>query len=268
MELATYVPIGQYVQRESVVHRLDPRTKIVATTALVIVLFFVPAFAGLGSCAVAILAFLAAGRIPLLFALRSLRPVLFLLLLTVFLNMFFTGGAPSRTLFAIGPLVATEAGLHTALFIGLRLLLLVALTSLLTFTTSPVELTDGIEWLLRPLRRLGVPGHELAMMMSIALRFIPTLLEETERIMKAQMARGAEFSQGHVLARARAMIPVLVPLMLSAFRRSEDLALAMEARCYRGGRARTRMKELRWRVADGLAAVLVGAACVLFLLVR
>jgi len=268
MELATYVPIGQYVQRESVVHRLDPRTKIVATTALVIVLFFVPAFAGLGACAVAILAFLAASRIPLLFALRSLRPVVFLLLLTVFLNMFFTGGTSSRTLFAIGPLVATEAGLRAALLYGLRLLLVVALTSLLTFTTSPVELTDGIEWLLRPLRRLGVPGHELAMMMSIALRFIPTLLEETERIMKAQMARGAEFSQGHPLARARAMIPVLVPLMLSAFRRSEDLALAMEARCYRGGRERTRMKELTWRVADALAAMLVGAACVLFLLVR
>lgn len=268
MEFATYVPIGQYIQRESAVHGLDPRTKIVATGTLVIVLFFVPTFAGLGACGGVILALLVASRIPLLFALRSLRPVLFLLLLTVFLNMFFTGGVPSRTLFTIGPLVATEAGLRAALFIGLRLLLLVALTSLLTFTTSPVELTDGVEWLLRPLRRFGVPGHELAMMMSIALRFVPTLLEETERIMKAQMARGAEFSQGHILARARAMIPVLVPLMLSAFRRSEELALAMEARCYRGGRERTRMKELRWRAADGLAAVLIGAACVLFLRVR
>jgi energy-coupling factor transport system permease protein len=268
MEFATYVPIGQYLPRDSAVHRLDPRTKIVATTGLVIVLFFVPAFAGLGSFGIGILALLAVGRVPLLFALRSLRPVLFLLLLTVFLNMFFSGGEPSLTLFTIGPLVATEAGLRAALFIGLRLLLLVALTSLLTFTTSPVELTDGIEWLLRPLRPLGVPGHELAMMMSIALRFIPTLLEETERIMKAQMARGAEFGQGSVLARARALIPVLVPLMLSAFRRSEELALAMEARCYQGGAQRTRMKELRWRAADGLAAALTVAASVVMLRLR
>ncbi len=272
MEFATYVPIGQYLPRDSAVHRLDPRTKIVATTALMIALFFVPrtppSFAGLGLFGAAILAWLAIGEIPLGFALRSLRPVVFLLLLTVFLNTFFAGGELSRTLFTLGPLVATEAGLRTAAFIGLRLLLLVAVTSLLTFTTSPVELTDGVEWLLRPLRRLGVPGHELAMMMSIALRFIPTLLEETERIMKAQMARGAEFTQGNVLRRARAMVPVLVPLMLSAFRRSEELALAMEARCYRGGEQRTRMKELRWRVADGVAVALVTAACALFVRVR
>jgi energy-coupling factor transport system permease protein len=268
MEFATYVPIGQYLPRDSAVHRLDPRTKIVATTGLVIVLFFVPAFAGLGALGIAILALLVASHVPLLFALRSLRPVLFLLFLTVFLNMFFTGGEASGILFTIGPLVATEAGLSAALFIGLRLLLLVALTSLLTFTTSPVELTDGVEWLLRPLRRFGVPGHELAMMMSIALRFIPTLLEETERIMKAQMARGADFGQGSVLARARALIPVLVPLMLSAFRRSEELALAMEARCYQGGEGRTRMKELRWRAADGLAAVLTVAASLVMLRLR
>jgi len=268
MEFATYVPIGQYLPSDSAVHRLDPRTKIVATTVLMVVLFFVSTFSGLGLFGVTILAVLAFGEIPLGFALRSLRPVVFLLLLTVFLNTFFAGGAPSRTLFTVGPLVATEAGLRTALFIGLRLLLLVAVTSLLTFTTSPVELTDGVEWLLRPLRRLGVPGHELAMMMSIALRFIPTLLEETERIMKAQMARGAEFSQGNVLKRARALIPVLVPLMLSAFRRSEELALAMEARCYRGGEQRTRMKELRWRAADSVAVAVVTAACVLFLRVR
>jgi energy-coupling factor transport system permease protein len=265
MEFATYVPIGQYLQRDSAVHRLDPRTKIVATIALMIVLFFVGTFSGLGLFGAATLVLLAIGDIPLGFALRSLRPVAVLLALTVFLNTFFAGGESSRVLFTVGPLVATEAGLRAALFIGLRLLLLVAITSLLTFTTSPVELTDGVEWMLRPLRRVGVPGHELAMMMSIALRFIPTLLEETERIMKAQMARGAEFSEGNALRRAQALIPVLVPLMLSAFRRSEDLALAMEARCYRGGDERTRMKELRWRAADGLAAALVAAACAVFL---
>ncbi len=139
---------------------------------------------------------------------------------------------------------------------------------MLTFTTSPVELTDGLERLLRPLRRLGVPAHELAMMMTISLRFIPTLLEETEKIMKAQMARGAEFSQGSVVHRARAFVPVLVPLMLSAFRRSEELALAMESRCYRGGEGRTRMKELRWRSADLMAAALTAVASLLFLRIR
>jgi energy-coupling factor transport system permease protein len=152
--------------------------------------------------------------------------------------------------------------------VGLRLVLLVAVTSLLTFTTSPVELTDGLERLLRPFRRIGVPAHELAMMMTISLRFIPTLLEETERIMKAQMARGADFTQGSALRRARAFVPVLVPLMVSAFRRSEELALAMEARCYRGGEGRTRMKELRWRFADLVAFGLTAAAAVLVLRVR
>lgn len=268
MELTRYIAIGQYLPRTSRLHRLDPRTKILLVTGLMIVLFFIRSFAGFGLFAVFLLCLFLLGEIPLGYALRGLRPVVFLLLLTVVLNTFFSGAGPGPELFRLGPLIATAGGLRTGLFVGLRLLLLVTATSLLTFTTSPVELTDGLERLLRPLRRVGVPAHELAMMMTISLRFIPTLLEETEKIMKAQMARGAEFSRGPVLHRARALVPVLVPLMLSAFRRSEELALAMEARCYHGGEGRTRMKELQWRSADLMAVALTAVASLLFLRVR
>jgi energy-coupling factor transport system permease protein len=268
MELTRFVTIGQYLPRTSPVHRLDPRTKILLVTGLMIVLFFVPAFAGFGLFAAFLLGLFVLGEIPLGYALRGLRPVVFLLALTIVLNTFFAGGASGAELFRLGPLIATAGGLRTGLFVSLRLILLVAATSLLTFTTSPVELTDGLEQLLRPFRRLGMPAHELAMMMTISLRFIPTLLEETEKIMKAQMARGAEFGRGSILHRARALVPVLVPLMISAFRRSEELALAMEARCYHGGEGRTRMNELRWRRADVMAFVLAAAASALFVRIR
>ena len=268
MELTKYVPVGQYLPRPSPVHRLDPRTKILAMVALVVVLFFVRSFVGFGWFAAAVFGLFALGQISIGYAVRGLRPLIVLLLFTVVVNTVFYGGSPTTPLFAVGPLVASREGLHLGLFVGLRLILLVAVTSLLTFTTSPVELTDGLEWMLRPLRRIGVPGHELAMMVTIALRFIPTLLEETERIVKAQMARGAEFDQGNVFRRARAFIPVLVPLIYGAFRRSEELALAMEARCYQGGEGRTRMKELRWRVADAVAVVVLAAASALFIRAR
>ncbi|MDR7522160.1 MAG: energy-coupling factor transporter transmembrane component T [Armatimonadota bacterium] len=270
MGLSSAVPIGQYLPRPSPLHRLDPRTKILAATWLVVLLFVVPSFSGQGLFALGLLALLVAGQIPLGYALRGLRPIVILVGLTVVLNIFFAGGGPDggRVLFHLGPLVATERGLLTGLFLGVRLVLLVAVTSLLTLTTSPIEFTDGLERLLRPLRRIGVPAHELAMMMTIALRFVPTLLDETEKIMKAQMARGADFGRGHVLQRARAFVPVLVPLLVSAFRRSEDLALAMEARCYQGGEGRTRMNELRWRAADAAAAIVVAAASLALLRVR
>lgn len=267
MELSRYVPLGLYLQRASPLHRLDPRTKILSATLVMIVLFLIPGFTGFGLATASVLALYLLGQIPLGYALRSLRPVVILVVLTGVLNTFFAAGDPTPELFRLGPLVATQGGLRTAAFVSLRLILLVAVASLLTYTTSPVELTDGLERLLRPLRRLGVPAHELAMMTTIALRFIPTLLEETERILKAQMARGAEFERGSVLARARAFVPVLVPLMISAFRRSEELALAMEARCYRGGEGRTRMKELRWQARDLVAGLLVTFASLLFVLV-
>lgn len=260
MGISSSITIGQYLPRTSVIHRLDPRTKILITSGYVVVLFLVPSFAGMGLFVLLLLSLMAIGQIPVGYALRGLRPLVILLLLTAFLNTFFASGESSPELFRLGPLIATQGGLRTGLFVSLRLILLVVATSLLTFTTSPVELTDGLERLLRPFRRLGVPAHELAMMMTIALRFIPTLLEETEKIIKAQMARGADFDRGGLLTRARAFVPVLVPLMVSAFRRSEELALAMEARCYRGGDGRTRMKELRWRTADVVAFVVAAAA--------
>ena len=264
MELSRFVTIGQYVPRESPVHRLDPRTKIAAVTSFMVVIFVVRDFVGYGLLTLFLLGIIALARIPLGFVLRGLRPIVFLLLLTVVLNVFFSGVEGGTVVFRIWRFAATREGIIRALFIAYRLILLVGVTSLLTFTTSPVELTDGIERLLRPLRRFGVPAHELAMMMTIALRFIPTLLEETEKIMKAQMARGAVFDRGGALRRARALVPVLVPLFVSAFRRADELALAMEARCYRGGDKRTRMKELRFTPRDAAALVVTVVISVLF----
>lgn len=264
MELSRFVTIGQYVPRESPVHRLDPRTKIAAVTSFMVVIFVVRDFVGYGLLTLFLLAIIALARIPLGFVLRGLRPIVFLLLLTVVLNVFFSGVEGGTVIFRLWRFAATREGIIRALFIAYRLILLVGVTSLLTFTTSPVELTDGIERLLRPFRRVGVPAHELAMMMTIALRFIPTLLEETEKIMKAQMARGAVFDRGGALRRARALVPVLVPLFVSAFRRADELALAMEARCYRGGDKRTRMKELRFAPRDAAALVLTVVVSVLF----
>ncbi len=264
MELSRFVTIGQYVPRESPVHRLDPRTKIAGVTAFMVVIFVARDFVGYGLLTLFVLGVIVLARIPLGFVLRGLRPIIFLLLLTVVLNMFFSGVDGGTVAFRIWRLTATREGIIRALFIAVRLILLVGVTSLLTFTTSPVELTDGIERLLRPFRRIGVPAHELAMMMTIALRFIPTLLEETEKIMKAQMARGAVFDRGGVLRRARALIPILVPLFVSAFRRADELALAMEARCYRGGEKRTRMRELRFAPQDAAALAIIVVASVLF----
>ncbi|HEY6102281.1 MAG TPA: energy-coupling factor transporter transmembrane protein EcfT [bacterium] len=264
--MSRFITIGQYVPRESPVHRLDPRTKIAAVTAFMTVIFVVRDFVGYGLLALFLLAIIAVARIPIGFVLRGLRPIIFLLLLTVVLNVFFSGVDGGTVVFRIWRLTATREGIMRALFIACRLILLVGVTSLLTFTTSPVELTDGIERLLRPFRRIGVPAHELAMMMTIALRFIPTLLEETEKIMKAQMARGAVLDRGGALRRARALIPVLVPLFVSAFRRADELALAMEARCYRGGEQRTRMKELRFAPRDAAALAITVVVAILFAL--
>jgi energy-coupling factor transport system permease protein len=268
MELLRSAAIGQYIPRDSPIHRLDPRTKIGAAFVLTLVIFVLGGFAATALFAALLLALFAAGQIPLGFVLRGLRPVLFLIALTFILNLFFSGIHGGTPLVGLGPVVITAEALSRAVFIALRLILLIATTSLFTFTTSPMALTDGMERLLRPFRRIGIPGHELAMMMSIALRFIPTLLEETERIMKAQMARGASFQEGNILRRARALLPVLVPLFLSAFRRADELALAMEARAYRGGEGRTRMRELRFARRDVAAVIVTAAASAVILLPR
>lgn len=185
---------------------------------------------------------------------RGLKPIILILLFTFVLNIFMVDG---RILFTIGPLKVTDAGVYTAAFMAIRLILLIIGASLLTLTTTPISLTDGIERLLSPLALIGLPNHEIAMMMSIALRFIPTLLEETDKIMKAQQARGADFESGNIIARARSLIPILVPLFVSAFRIASDLAMAMEARCYRGGKGRTRMNGMRMKRSDYISIVLM-----------
>ncbi len=254
------ITIGQYVPVESPVHSLDPRFKILDSVALLTVLFLVSTCAGFGLVALYLAVVLVMARLPLGMVYRGLKPLFFLIALTVILNFFMTPGTPWHRL---GPLVITREGFDRGLMMGLRLFLLVMVTSLLTLSTSPIRLTDGIERLLRPFARIGMPAHELAMMMTIALRFIPTLLEETEKIIKAQKARGADFESGNFLRRAKNMVPILVPLFLSAFRRADELATAMEARCYRGGEGRTKLHELVARPADVAVFVMTVAFSVL-----
>lgn len=247
------ITIGQYIPGNSMVHRLDPRTKIIITMAYMIVLFVLNNFQGyLFPVAFILLASVLSG-ISIRYMARGLRPLIFIIALTFVLNMFMIKG---RILYEIGPFDLTYEGLYQGTFMAIRLVLLIVGTSLLTLTTSPIALTDGIERLLSPFKKIGVPAHELAMMMTIALRFIPTLLEETDKIMKAQMARGADFESGNVIRRAKNMVPLLVPLFISAFRRADDLAMAMEARCYRGGENRTRMKELRMTGLDFITYII------------
>ena len=253
------VAIGQYIPGESLVHRLDPRTKIMLSLVVVVALFIVKsawAYAALGAL---IIGTVAASHVPLKMVLRGLRPLLFVMVLTFGLHLFMDPGEP---IFRIGKIVATDKGLAQGLITVARLSLLIMATSIVTLTTSPIAFTDGLESLLKPLSFVGVPAHELAMMMTIALRFIPTLLEETDKIMKAQMARGADFETGNIAKRARAMIPILVPLFVSAFRRADELAMAMEARCYRGGQGRTRLRQLRLGALDVTVLVLVTAYAV------
>lgn len=248
------ITLGQYYPGESFIHRLDPRVKIVSTFAYIISLFLVKDFTGFAiETAFLVLVVYVSGVRPRFF-LKGLKPVFIIILFTVTVNMFMTKG---HVLFELWFLTVTREGLYNAAFMGLRLVLLILGSSLLTLTTKPISLTDGIERLLSPFRRFGLPAHELAMMMTIALRFIPTLLEETDKIMKAQMARGADFESGNLLQRAKSLIPLLVPLFISAFRIAQDLAMAMEARCYRGGDQRTRMNAMALSKTDGAASFLM-----------
>ena len=251
--LRNSVTIGQYLPGNSLVHRLDPRTKILGVLGYVVILFLIRDFAGYGMMAVITVLTAAVARLPLKMLVRGLRPVLFIIVLTVTLNAVMT---PGELLWSVGPFGVTREGLFQAAIMACRLLLLIITTSMLTLTTAPIDLTDGLEYLMGPFRRIGVPAHELAMVMTIALRFFPTLLDEAERIMKAQMARGADFQSGGFIQRAKNMVPLLVPLFVRAFRRADDLALAMEARCYRGGEGRSRFKILKLGPSD-LAAGLV-----------
>ncbi|MCD5410828.1 MAG: energy-coupling factor transporter transmembrane protein EcfT [Clostridiales bacterium] len=248
------ITIGQHYPTGSVVHKLDPRTKIIAVFVFIITLFLVDNFMAYGFVAVFVLLCIMISKIPMKYIIKGLKPLTFIILFTLMINSFMIAG---EIIISIGPLSITKEGLYQGSFMAVRLIMLVIGTSLLTLTTSPITLTDGIESLLNPLKKIGVPAHELAMMMTIALRFIPTLLEETDKIMKAQMARGADFESGSLIKRSKSLVPLLVPLFTSAFRRADDLAMAMEARCYRGGEGRTRMKQLKYYKRDFVAIVIV-----------
>jgi energy-coupling factor transport system permease protein len=246
--------IGQYYPAASPLHRVDPRAKFVAVLALAVALFTRDSFAALGVYGAAALVALGVSRVPPLWFWRSLRPILWLVALTFVAQVLFARG---EAFYSFGPIHLTRRGIELATYLSLRLVVLVFFGSLLTLTTSPISLTDALAWLGRPLRRLRVPSDELALMMTIALRFIPTLLVEIEKIMRAQKARGAEFGRGGPLRRARALVPVLVPLFVVSFRRADDLALAMEARCYQPGIRRTRLHPLVARRSDFAMLALV-----------
>ena len=246
------ITIGQYYSADSVIHRLDPRTKLIGTFCFIVILFLIKGVYGLLIAGLLLLLIVKATKIPLWYIVRGQKSIYILLMFTVVLNML---------LVKIGFITITREGIYTAVFMAMRLILLVIGCSLMTLTTTPLQLTDGLERLLRPLKKIKVPVHDISMMMSIALRFIPILMEETDKIMKAQSARGADFESGSILQRAKALIPVLVPLVISAFRRADELATAMEARCYRGDEGRTRMKELKYQKRDHIAKLIILAGC-------
>ena len=254
------ITLGQYYPGDSWIHRLDARTKIIATLLYLVELFVVNNFYGFLIAAVALFAVIAISKVPVKFIFRGLSAVFFIIAFTFVLNVFMVDG---RVLWHWKFLTITYEGLMRAFFMAVRLVLIIIGSSIMTLTTKPVELTDGLEKLLYPFSKIGLPSHEIALMMTIALRFIPTLMEETDKIIKAQQARGADFESGNLLQRAKALIPILVPLFVSSFRIAQDLALAMEARCYHGGTGRTRMNEIRFDGGDAVAAVLI----VLFLAV-
>ena len=245
------ITIGQYIAGNSIVHSLDSRIKILITILMITALFFINSFIGFAVFFLFVLLVVLLSQISVLRILKGLKPILFLVTFTLLLHIFLTKGGDVVWQWRF--ISIEEEGLFTGLFMVTRILLLIMFTSLLTLTTSPLQLTDGIEYILSPLKRFGVPASELAMMMTIALRFIPTLMEEAEKIMKAQMARGADFESGNIIKRAKNLIPLLVPLFISAFRRADDLALAMESRCYHGGEGRTRLHELKVEVRDYIA---------------
>ena len=258
------VTLGQYYPVDSAVHRLDPRIKIVLTIAMIVSVFLVQNLLGY-VCILLFLIFAShMARVPLRVMFRGLKPLRFILVLTFLLNLFFTAG---EELFHVAFITVTREGVRQAVHFSLRLIFLVLSTSLMTLTTSPIQLSDGMERLFSPLKVFHFPAHELAMMMSIALRFIPTLMEETDKIMKAQTSRGADFESGNLLARAKAMIPLLVPLFVSAFRRAGDLAMAMESRCYHGGENRTRLRVLKIGKNDWIACILVLLLIVVIIIV-
>jgi len=259
------ITLGQYYPGNSVIHKLDPRVKILAALLYIVALFVVNKFSGFIVAIVFLEAVIIISKVPRRYIWRGLKPVLIIIAFTLIVNIFMVRG---EVLWQFGVLHITREGLRTSAFVGIRLVLLIIGSSMLTLTTRPIGLTDGIEALLSPFKKIGLPAHELAMMMTIALRFIPTLLEETDKIIKAQQARGADFESGNILRRAKALIPILVPLFISAFRIAQDLAMAMEARCYGGDVKRTRMNAMVFARRDLIASIIFCAFLALIVLQR
>ena len=259
------ITLGQYFPGNSVVHRLDPRAKLIVLVVYIVALFMAVNWVSYALMVLFLLVCIRISTIPAKSFIRGMKPLIMILVFTGVLNLFFT--TEGKVLVDFWIITITSGGLQRAVFMVVRILLLICGTFLLTYTTSPISLTDGLESLLGPLKKIKVPVHELSMMMCIALRFIPTLIEETDKIMSAQKARGADFESGTLMEKAKALIPILVPLFISAFRRADELATAMECRCYQGGEGRTKMKLLRYTLWDfeafGVAAVVLAAVCVL-----
>ena len=248
------ITIGQYYPADSVIHRLDPRVKLFGTLMYVISLFCMDGIIGFVMATLFMASVILISKVPFKFMVKGLKAIMVLMCITAMFNMFLTSG---EVLVSVWVLEITKEGLKNAIVMTIRLIYLILGTSIMTLTTTPNQLTDGLEKALRPLNKIKVPVHAIAMMMSIALRFIPILIEETDKIMKAQMARGADFESGNMLKRVKSMIPLLVPLFVSAFRRADDLAMAMEARCYNGGAGRTKMKPLMYEKSDYVAYVVI-----------
>ncbi len=252
------ITLGQYYQADSVIHRLDPRVKLGTTILFIISLFIFHGVWGYFVAALFLALVIKLSKVPFKFMVKGMKSIIFLLSITILFNLFLTPGDP---LVQIWKFRITKEGVRLALLLAIRLAFLIIGSSVMTLTTTPNQLTDGLEKMLKPLNRIKVPVHEIAMMMSIALRFIPILMEETDKIMKAQLARCADFESGNLIKKAKSLVPLLVPLFISAFRRANDLAMAMEARCYRGGEHRTKMKPLHYHKRDYIAYVIV--ACYL-----
>jgi len=260
----TRIIIGQYYPSGSVIHRIDPRVKLLGTIMYVTFLLFANNFVGYAVAALFIAILVKLSKVPPRLLFRGLRAIMFILIMMAVINLFLSPG--ETELFRVGFIRITQEGALMAVQMALRLILLIIGSSILTLTTSPIQLTDGIESLLRPLKIIKVPAHDIAMMMTIALRFIPTLADEMDKIMKAQKARGADFDTGGLTKRAKSLIPILVPLFVSAFKRADELATAMEARCYRGDVNRTKMKAMKMTPSDWFAlGVMIGFGCVIFL---
>ena len=252
--MITDITIGQYFPSDSPLHRLDARVKLVITLLYIVSLFLIKSFIGYAFVIIALAIVIKVSKVPFKFMVKGLKSLVFIIIFTALINVFTVKGG--ETLVTFWKLSITTEGVFFAIKMALRIILLIIGSSLLTLTTTPIKLTDGIEALLKPLSKLGVPAHDIAMMMTIALRFIPTLLDETDKIIKAQQARGADFDTGRLRDKARALVPILVPLFISAFRRADELAMAMESRCYNGGANRTRMNVMKVTSIDYTAIIL------------